>query len=145
MTGSCKGPIPGLDVFLDFKKAFDSIAWNFIHKCLKTFNFGHDLQQWINVFYMNISSCVSNNGYASKHFHLVHGVRQGCPLSGILFIIAIELLVQSIRCSTQLKYGCFSPYHPPPLQNNLCYLFLGGSNFGCILVVKEFLTLMYML
>ena len=40
--------------------------------------------------YTDISSCVLNNGYASKHFHLERGVRQGCPLSGTLFIIAIE-------------------------------------------------------
>ena len=96
--------IPGLAVFLDFEKAFDSIKWNFIHKCLETFNFGLDLRQWIKVFYTDISSCVLNNGYASKHFHLERGVRQlGCPLSGTLFIIAIELLAQSIRRSKEIK------------------------------------------
>ena len=90
-------------VFLDFEKAFDSIEWNFIHKCLETFNFGLDLRQWIKVFYTDISRCVLNNGYASKHFHLECGVRQGCPLSGTLFVIAIELLAQSIRLSKEIK------------------------------------------
>ena len=70
--------IPGVAVFLNFEKAFDSIEWNFIHKFLETFNFGLDLRQWIKVFYTDISSCVLNNGYASKHFHLESGVRQGC-------------------------------------------------------------------
>ena len=95
--------IPGIAVFLDFEKAFDSIKWNFIHKCLETFNFGLDLRQWIKVFYTAISSYVFNNGYASKHFHLERGVRQGCPLSGTLFVIVIELLVQSIRRSKEIK------------------------------------------
>ena len=95
--------IPGMAVFLDFEKAFDSIKWNFIHKCLETFNFGLDLRQWIKVFYTDISSYVFNNGYASKHFHLERGVRQGCPLSGTLFVIVIELLVQSIRRSKEIK------------------------------------------
>ena len=96
--------IPGIAVFLDFEKAFDSIEWNFIHKCLETFNFGLDLRQWIKVFYTDISSYVFNNGYASKHFHLERGVRQGCPLSGTLFVIvSIELLVQSIRRSKEIK------------------------------------------
>ena len=44
-----------------------------------------------------------NNGYASKHFHLERGVRQRCPLSGTLFVIAIELLAQSIRLSKEIK------------------------------------------
>jgi len=35
--------IPGVAMFLDFEKAFDSIEWNVIRKCLETFNFGLDL------------------------------------------------------------------------------------------------------
>ena len=37
--------IPGVAVFLDLEKAFDSIEWNFIHKCLETLNFGLDIKQ----------------------------------------------------------------------------------------------------
>ena len=95
--------IPGIAVFLDFEKAFDSIEWEFIQKCLESFNFGPNLRQWISVFYKDISSCVVNNGVASKHFYLERGVRQGCPLSGILFVIAMELLAQSIRRSKDIK------------------------------------------
>ena len=95
--------IPGVAVFLDFEKAFDSIEWNFIHKCLETFNFGPDLREWIKVFYKDISSCVLNNGHASKHFNLERGVRQGFPLSGTLFVIAIELLAERIRRSEEIK------------------------------------------
>ena len=77
--------IPGIAVFLDFGKAFDSIEWDFIRKCLESFNFGPNLRQWISVFYKDISSCVIDNGAASKHFYLERGVRQDCPLSGILY------------------------------------------------------------
>ena len=95
--------IPGIAVFLDFEKAFDSVEWDFIQKCLESFNFGPNLRQWISVFYKDISSCVINNGVASQHFYLERGVRQGCPLSGILFVIAMELLEQSIRRSKDIK------------------------------------------
>ena len=95
--------IPGIAIFLDFEKAFDSVEWDYIQKCLSSFNFGPQLRQWVGVFYKDISSCVLNNGHASKHFFLKRGVRQGCPLSGMLFVIAIELLAQSIRHSDIIK------------------------------------------
>ena len=40
---------------------------------------------------------LSNNGYATPFFELQRGVRQGCPLSGILFVIAVEIFANSIR------------------------------------------------
>ena len=95
--------IPGVAVFLDFEKAFDSVEWNYIQKCLEATNFGPDLRQWVYVFYHNISSCVLNNGHASEPFLLERGVRQGCPLSGLLFVIAIEALAQKIRRSKMIK------------------------------------------
>ena len=32
--------IPGLMIFIDFQKAFDSVEWRFLIKCLEEFNFG---------------------------------------------------------------------------------------------------------
>ena len=45
-------------------------------------------------FCKDISSCVVNNGVASKLFYLESAVRQGCHLSGIFFVIAMKLLAQ---------------------------------------------------
>ena len=95
--------IPGAVVFLDFEKAFDSIEWSYLQKCLEVYKFGPQLRQWIKVFYNDISSCVLNNGFASEHFTLSRGVRQGCPLSGLLFVIGIEILGNAIRKSTDIK------------------------------------------
>ena len=88
--------ISGIALFPDFKKAFDSLEWKFILKALETFGFCLPLIQWVKTFYNNIQSCVIINGYATPFFEL-QGVRQGCRLSGILFVIAVELLANSIR------------------------------------------------
>ena len=37
--------IPGVAVFLDFEKAFDSVDWNYIQKCLEATSFGSHLRQ----------------------------------------------------------------------------------------------------
>ena len=103
MSITKKKNIPGLAVFLDFEKAFDSIEWCYLQKCLEAFNFGPKLWQWITVLYNNISSCVLNNGFATKHFNLSRGVRQGCLLSGILFVIGIEILSNAIKHSKEIE------------------------------------------
>ena len=103
MSFTKKKNIPGLAVFLDFEKAFDSIEWCYLQKCLEAFNFGPQLRQWISVLYNNISSCVLNNGFATKHFNLSRGVRQGCPLSGILFVIGVEILSNAIKRSKEIE------------------------------------------
>ena len=84
-------------LFIDFKKAFDTLDWNFLFKTLEVLNFGPQIVRWINTFYNDCSSCVMNNGYASWFFKLQRGVRQGCPLSGALFVLCAEILANAIR------------------------------------------------
>ena len=95
--------ISGLVVFLDFEKAFDSIELKYLQKSLEVFNFGPQLRKWITVLYNGISSCVLNNGFAKKHFNLGRGVRQGCSLYGILFVIGTEILSNAIKRSNEIK------------------------------------------
>ena len=85
--------IEGIALFIDFEKAFDSLEWEYLFKALDTFQFGSDFKTWVKTLYTNISSCIINNGFASEPFTLKRGVRQGCPLSGLLFILATELVL----------------------------------------------------
>ena len=88
--------IPGLMVAIDFEKAFDSLSWNFLTKPLKSFNFGESFTKRVTVFYSNISSCITNNGFSSPLFRVERGVQQGDPLSSYLFIIALETLLNNV-------------------------------------------------
>ena len=55
------------------------------------------------MFYNNVTSWVLNNGHASEFFDLEWGVRQSCPLSGLLFVIAIEVLINAIQNKATIK------------------------------------------
>lgn len=71
--------LPGIALFIDFRKAFDIIEWNFLIDTLNNFNFRPDIQNWVKILYNNVTSCILNNGHASEFFVLERGVRQGCP------------------------------------------------------------------
>ena len=73
--------VPGLMIFIDFQKAFDTLEWCYLLHCLESFNFGPEFIRWVMTFYYNIQSCVINNGITSDYFILERGVRQGDPLS----------------------------------------------------------------
>ena len=68
-----------------------------IKKALEKFNFGTPLIQWVTTFYSNIQSCIINNGYGKLLFELECSAVQGCPLCGVLFVTAVEILANSIR------------------------------------------------
>ena len=59
--------ISGLMIFIDFHKAFDSLEWDFLYKCLEAFHFGEDVMRWVKTFYKNIESCTLNNGSFSEY------------------------------------------------------------------------------
>ena len=88
---------------IDFEKAFDSIEWSFRYKTLKSFNFGEYFISWIKLLYSDIKSCVGNNGYFSKFFEISRSIRQGCPISALLFILVAEIIAIKIRSNTEIK------------------------------------------
>ncbi len=70
---------------------------------MKQFNFGPDFLQCINKLYNNSQLCVKNNGFISERFSVSRGIKQGCPLSALLFIISVEIMALNIKQNTEIK------------------------------------------
>ena len=95
--------IPGIMILLDFEMAFDTLEWHFLQNTLKYFNFCPNLRNWISVMHSDVESGIINGAYVTDYFKVSRGVRQGCPLSPILFILSAEFLAQKIRQSSKSK------------------------------------------
>ena len=90
-------------ISLDFLKAFDRLDLNFIFLALEKFGYSENLIQMIKVCYNNIQSKIKINGLLSDPFNIMRGVRQGCSVSKLLYIIAAEVLANFIIADKRVK------------------------------------------
>ena len=71
--------------------------------CLKKFNFGKDICDWINLFFNNRQGRILLNGHLNDKIQLEQGVPQGDIISPFIFIIAVEILLIKITKSRNIK------------------------------------------
>ena len=93
----------GVLVALDFKAAFNSIEHHFIWYALRSFGFGDSFIKWVKLLYNGNMLTVLNNGFTSEWFEPKRGIMQGCPISGMLFNLAVELLAIKIRWIASIR------------------------------------------
>ena len=93
----------GIIMAIDFKQAFDAINIDCILKTLNIFGFGDYFTDWVSILNTDRLACVKNGGYISQPFSMRNGVRQGCPISPQLFILAVEILAQKIIQDPNIK------------------------------------------
>ncbi|GKB93516.1 putative RNA-directed DNA polymerase, eukaryota, reverse transcriptase zinc-binding domain protein [Tanacetum coccineum] len=75
---------------VDFEKAFDSVRWDFLDLVMEKLGFGLKWRFWIHGCLKNARSSVLVNGSPTSEFELFKGLRQGDPLSPLLFILVME-------------------------------------------------------
>jgi hypothetical protein len=88
--------LPGVTLCLDQEKAYGRVHPQYLQACLNKFGFLQSLVTSIISLFFAASLCINVNGFLTAPILQARGLRQGDPLSPLLFNLAIEPLLHSI-------------------------------------------------
>ena len=100
-VSDCPQPLAILQI--DFYKAFDSLSHSFLLSTAEALGIPTYLITWIKICLTNLSSRLIINKTQTNPIPVKCGIRQGCPLSMLLFILGIEPLTRKILSNNKIK------------------------------------------
>ena len=82
---------------LDLEKAFDSLEWPFLLATLQSFGMPEGFLKYVQLLYSSPTARIRIGRNTSARITIHRGTRQGCPLSPLLFALAMEPLAIALR------------------------------------------------
>ena len=92
---------PGVMCKMDLQKAYDHVNWDFLLYMLRRSGFGRTWCFWIAHCISSVRFSILVNGSPNGFFSSSRGLRQGDPLSLLLFVFVMEALSQMISAAEQ--------------------------------------------
>lgn len=117
------------------------MEWTYLLFALKKIGFGNTFILWIRLLYTTPLACVWTNNDFLDYFSLRRGTRQGCPLSPLLFAIAIEPLAVALRSSRAVGISRGGVEHKLALYADDLLLFISHPDRSIpavLTLLKEF-------
>ena len=81
-------------VFVDYEKALDSIDRETLRKIVKAYGIPDKFIELVKAFYKNSKAAVLHGDGMSEWFEIKSGVKQGCVMSGFLFLLIIDWIMR---------------------------------------------------
>ncbi|XP_062103245.1 uncharacterized protein LOC133814275 [Humulus lupulus] len=128
---------------LHLSKAYDTIDWNFLENLLNMFFFPSRFINWIMVCLRGSSYSLVLNGRIQGHFKGGKGLRQGNPISPLLFVIVMEYLTRLLIKASKDNRFRFHPMCKSLNLISLCFaddliLFCKGTSSSVQILLEAF-------
>ena len=127
---------------IDIKKAYDTIFWSYVIDILYRLGTPANILKYIKVCITTSSFSVAVNGELAGFFARKRGLRQGDPLSPLLFIIVMEAFSRSLYKAAQAPNFEFHPKCEGIKLTHVSFtddifLFAGGTNSSVRVIMDE--------
>lgn len=97
------GVMPIAILQLDLRKAFDQVDRTFLFTLLRHCGIGETMMEWLETCYADITTSVMLGGALGPSIEVSRSVRQGCPMSPVLFALYLEPLCRMIATSNSIR------------------------------------------
>lgn len=120
----------GVILKLDFEKAYDKLSWQFLMECLRQRGFCDKWCKWIWDVITSGTLSVKVNSGMGDYFKCGKGVRQGDPLSHLLFNIAADALSKMVHMPQ--RNGIITGLVPEYIPNGVAILQCANDTILCL-------------